>query len=152
MNNGYNISHSVLPVGLDGDIAAGVDGARVTSLAEVDAKDCESVVFVVQLGTVAASGLMTCWVKGSNTSGTYGSGTVGDLGSIVNPTAGEGDNKCLVIEVRRPLHRYLRFDYQRTGGNVTVLSVTVLKNLNRDVLDTEVAKRTVLNQPEAATA
>ncbi|ARU40203.1 hypothetical protein CCB80_03235 [Armatimonadetes bacterium Uphvl-Ar1] len=150
--NGYNLSHSILIQGLDGDLTAGTDGSRVTSLAEVDAKDCESVIFVVQLGTVAASGLFTGFVKGSNVSASYGSGTVGDLGSIVNPTAGEGDDKTIVIEVRRPLQRYLRFDYQRTGGNVTVQSIIAIKVLNRDVRDTEVTKRTILNQPAAATA
>jgi hypothetical protein len=147
---GYNLSHSVLVQGLDGDLSAATDGSRVTSLAEVDCKDCESVLFIVQLGTVAASGLFTGWVKGSNTSASYGSGTVGDLGSMVNPTAGEGDDKTMVIEVRRPLHRFLRFDYQRTGGNVTVQSIIAIKNLNRDVRDTEVTKRTILNQPEAS--
>lgn len=150
MNN-YNISHSILPQALDGDLAAGTDGARVTTLAEVDTLDCASVVFVIALGAVAASGLLTAWVKSSNTSGTYGSGTVGDIASIVN-VAGEGDNLCLVLEVHKPTERYLRLDYQRTAGNVTVTSITALKVLNRGVESTEVAARSVVNSPGQATS
>lgn len=146
----YNLSHSILPVGLDGDVAAGVDGARVTSLAEIDTKDCESIIIIFNLGTVVATGLITVWAKTSDTSGSYGAGTVGDVGSIVN-TAGEGDNLPLVLEVHRPTERYMRVDYQRTVANVTIQSVQVIKVLNREVRDSEVAARSVLNSPEQST-
>jgi hypothetical protein len=145
---GYNLSHSVLVQALDGDLSAGTDGSRVTSLPEVDAKDCESVLFCIQLATVTSTGSIRAWVKGSNTSGTYGSGTVGDLGTVVKV---DWSNKVVYIEVRRPLHRFLRLDYQRTIANVVVTNIVAIKNLNREVLATE-AFGTVLNQPEAATA
>lgn len=145
---GYNLSKSVLVQPLDGDIGAATDGARVTTLPEVDAKDCESVLFVVSLAAVASGGSFRAWVKGSNTSGSYGSGTVGDLGTVVRV---DWANKVVYIEVRRPLHRYLRLDYQRTVANVTVTNVVAIKNLNRDVLATE-AFGAVLNQPVAATS
>lgn len=147
----YNLSPFVLPVGLDGDVAAGTDGARVTSLAVIDTLDCESVVFVIQLGAVVATGVVTAWVKQSADSGAFGAGTVGDV-SVKTNVAGLGDDKCLIIEVRRPTQRYLRLDYQRTVANATFLNIFALKNLNRDVRDTEVAGRLIANSPEPATA
>lgn len=147
---GRNFSVNHLPVGLDGDVAAGTDGARV-DLAEIDCRDCQSVTIIALPTTIAASGVLTLYAKGSDTSASYGAGTIGDLGSVANPVAGEGDNLPLVLEIHNPTQRYIKPQYQRTGGNVTLQSVIVIKRLRRDVRSTEVSARTILNAPEAST-
>jgi hypothetical protein len=107
-------------------LAAGTDGAVVTTGTEIDMAGYNSVMVIVCLGTIAASGVFTGTLKNSDTSGTYGSGTVDRIATLAND-ADTDDNKLLIVEVYRPQRRYLRLNYQRTGGNVTVLSMLVVR-------------------------
>jgi len=108
---------------LSGAIAAGTDGARVTSLAEVDTKGYSNALVVFQLGTVTSGGVLTAYAKSSNTSGSYGSGTVGDINSN---SATDWSNKFVVLDCCALRERYLRVDYQRTAANVVVDAIFVM--------------------------
>lgn len=115
----------IVPLRIDGTnyaLTAGTDGAIINS-DEIDTKGFDAVAFVTLLGAVSASGVMTQFVKNSDTSATYGSGTVDKLGSsLVNVSAGNGDNVPMIIDIHKPQRRYCRLDSQRTGGNVVVLA------------------------------
>ncbi len=100
-------------------VAAGTDGAVVES-GEVDMLGFDSVAFVASVGVIAASGVFTSFVKNSDTSGTYGAGTIDKLGSSIANNADTDDNKLYIHEIHRPLRRYLKFNYQRTAGNCTL--------------------------------
>lgn len=86
----------------------------------------ESVVCSVLLGTITSTGTATLRVRESDTSGTYGSGTV-DLvlnldGTVATAAATTGDsNKVLSLEVMRPRRRYVRFELVRATANVAVV-------------------------------
>lgn len=123
-----NLAHNFKILGLSAAVAAGTDGAVVTCT-EIDSKGFQSCLVVAELGTVSASGLFTMAVKGSNTSATYGSGTVDRMqdrsssASTVANTAGSNSNKFLAFDVFQPGRRYLRAEYQRTGGNVVIKTI-----------------------------
>lgn len=114
--------HSKL-VRLSGQVAAGTDGSRVTSLAEVDTQGYSHAMVVAQLGTVSSGGVFNLWAKLSHTSGSYGAGTVGD---VRNANATDWSNKFVVIDEGNLRRRYLRVDYQRTTANVTIDAIWVL--------------------------
>ena len=140
-----NISSFVDCQALSGAVAAGTDGARVTTLAEVDARDCQSVVAVFNINTVVATGVLTVWAKNYAVTGTPGAGTIGDVGSVAT-AASAGAGKALVLEVVRPTLPFLRFDYQRTVANIALYSVVVLKNKLKTLLAADQAARKVINQ------
>lgn len=111
---------------LAGGVAAGIDGSRQT-LPEVDTAGYSGVAFVVMVGTVTSTGVITLRAKNSDTSATYGAGTIDDIGSAVGLTT----NKFLILDVLEPRERYVRADYQRTVANVVIEAVfAVLYNAN----------------------
>lgn len=105
--------------------AAGVDGAAVAST-EVDMAGFDSAMFIASIGVIAATGVFTCFLKNSNTSGSYGAGTIDKLGSSIANDADTDDNKLFIINVHKPQRRYLKFYSQRTVGNVTGDSLIVV--------------------------
>ncbi|HLO97244.1 MAG TPA: hypothetical protein VK171_01505 [Fimbriimonas sp.] len=81
---------------------------------------------IAVLGTVTSGGIFTMKVKGSNTSSSYGAGTIGDLnGASVAVT--DWSNKLAILEVSKPVEgcRYLQFDYQRTIANVVIQAIII---------------------------
>lgn len=117
----------IRPDGSTYALSAGTDGSPIVS-DEWDMAGYDSFALVTLLGAVSASGVMTQFVKASNTAGTYGSGTVDKLGSsLTNSAPGDGDNKAMVIEVHRTKRRYHKATSQRTAGNVVVLAMFVIK-------------------------
>lgn len=129
-----NLAHNFKLLRVSAPVVAGTDGAVVTTT-EVDSKGFQSCLFLILLGTVSASGLITMAVKGSNTSATYGAGTIDRMqdvsssASTVANTAGSNSNKFLAFDVFQPRRRYLRMEYQRTGGNVVIeTAIAILYN------------------------
>lgn len=133
-------------------VAAGTDGSVVES-GEVDTKGYNSVMFIASVGVIAASGVFTCFVKNSDTAGSYGAGTIDKLGTSIANNADTDDNKLYVIDVYRPKRRYMKFNYQRTAGNVTLDSlIAVLYNANNDPVTQQttvggVEASAILNNP-----
>jgi len=108
------------PDGTNWILTAGTDGGVINS-DEVDSKGWDGVAFVHLVGIVAASGVLTTTVQNSDTTATYGSGTVDQVGnSKTNSAAGAGDGLPHVHSIYKPKRRYLRMRSQRTAGNVTI--------------------------------
>lgn len=105
--------------------AAGTDGAMVTDGAEIDTKGYRSVRIILLLGVIAANGVITSRVKNSATTAVYGSGTVDVIGSALSNSADTDDNKVIIHEIHNPQRRYLKHEYQRTVGNVTINGIIV---------------------------
>ncbi len=116
----HNLANNCKWVRLAGAVSAGTDGSR-TALTEIDTQGYDGVALVVQLGTVTSNGVTTVKAKTSDTSASYGAGTIGDIGPGVSGT--NGSNKSVWYDVSKLTQRYLRFDYQRTVANVAVESI-----------------------------
>jgi hypothetical protein len=140
-----NISSQISTSRLSAPVAAGVDGARV-NLPEIDAQAFpKGFRVVITLGAVLAGGVVTVRAKGSGTSATYGAGTIGDLGTLV---ATNPNNGVLIYEIHKPLHRFIRLDYQRTVANSVIESVVV------EAMPDKIAPNNpfdvILNSPQAS--
>jgi len=107
-------------------VAAGVDGAIVTTPTQIDMKGFDSVAIIYSLGAIAAGGIISTKVRNSDTSATYGSGTVDQVGTALANVADTSGNKFIVHEIHRPTRRYLRTEYQRTVGNVAINGIFAL--------------------------
>lgn len=116
----HNLGPNCKLVRLAGAVVAGTDGSRVT-LTEIDTQGYDGVALVVQLGTVSSGGTTTVKAKTSDTSGSYGAGTVDDTGPGVAGV--DGSNKFVVYDLSALTRRYVRFDYQRTTANVAIEAV-----------------------------
>lgn len=111
-------------------VAAGTSDTQ--TFTEIDTQGFESCVITVVLGTITGSGTATLRAKGSNTSSTYGSGTV-DLFQVPGTStvasaaaSGSGDsNKVLTLEIYRPGRRYIRPEVVRATANVVIDSIVV---------------------------
>jgi len=116
----HHLSNNCKWVRLAGAVTAGTDAGRV-ALTEIDTQGYDGVAIVVQLGTVTSGGITTVKAKTSDTSSSYGSGTIGDTGGGVTGT--DGSNKSVWYDLSALTRRYLRFDYQRTTANVAIESI-----------------------------
>lgn len=125
MNHGLADKIDIRLLTLDGSLyalTAGTDGS-FSNGTEVSMGTFKNVMFVLALGAVSASGVLTMRAKCSDTTATYGSGTVDQIGSdLTNSAAGEGDNKVMVLDFHNIKKAFARLSIQRTGGNVVVLS------------------------------
>jgi hypothetical protein len=115
-------------------VVAGTDGAFVTSLTEIDMRGFDHLAVVFVLGTVTASGVITVRIKNTDSSGTYGAGTIDRIMQATNSAAGAGSNKCVVLDVRQPTigpagvpRRWCRVEYQRTAANVVIAAVLAIR-------------------------
>lgn len=86
----------------------------------------EAVICSVLLGAITATGVATLRCKESDTSATYGAGTVDCVlaldGTVASASLTTGDsNKILSLEIMRPKKRYVRFELVRATANVAVL-------------------------------
>lgn len=125
-----NIDVLVLSTG----VAAGTDGAFVTSLTEIDMRGYDHLAVVFVLGTVTASGVLTVRVKNTETAASYGAGTIDRIAQVMNSAAGAGSNKAVVLDVRQPTmgptgtpRRFCRVEYQRTAANVVIAAVLAIR-------------------------
>ncbi len=80
--------------------------------AEIDMAGYEGAQFAFILGNTTGDALFTCTVKGSNTSG---SGCVTIAGTSLTSTTGAVDEP-MIINVHRPVYRYLKGNLQRLGA------------------------------------
>lgn len=105
-------------------LAAGT--TDVLSSTEIDMQGFDSLMVVGCIGAIAASGSVSMQLKNSDTSGTYGSGTVDNIGSAAANNADTDDNKLLVLEVHKPSRRYIKVITTRATGNVTPLALVAI--------------------------
>jgi len=126
-----NLGHQIKVVKSATTIASGTDVSVVTEI-EVAMAGFESCCFIFMLGAIATSGVITCAVKGSDTTVTYGAGTIDRM---VDPTTGAStivnaldtdDDGVLIWDVFQPGKKFLRAEHQRTAGNVTIEGVIAI--------------------------
>lgn len=112
-------------------VAAGTGDTQ--TFTEIDTKGYESVRIIAVLGAITSTGVATLRAKGSNTSSTYGSGTVdlvqdnsGSSPATASAQLTTGDsNKVLTLEIHKPGRRYIRPEIVRATANVVIESVIV---------------------------
>lgn len=134
---------------LKGTVAAGTDVSVVTDPTEIDMLGYDSVAIIASLGAIATGGTFTMNVKNSATSASYGSGTVDNIGAAQVNSADTDDNKFIIKEVFKPTRRYLRVQYQRETGNVTINGILAILFNAKDTPAalTEVESLLKLNSP-----
>jgi len=132
---------------LSGTVTAGTDGSFVTSLAEIDTQGFNSVRVIVQVGTVTSTGVLNLRLKNSDTTATYGAGTIDNI----QTAQGLVSDRLVLLEVYKPLRRFLRLDYQRITANVVITGIIVeLFNALEEAvpqLSTHVSATSITNQP-----
>lgn len=110
-------------------VAAGTGDTQTFN--EIDMRGFEAVRIIVVLGAITSTGVATLRAKASNTTGTYGSGTVdliqdnsgsSPVTSSAQLTTGDS-NKVLTLEVYRPTRRFIRPEVVRATANVVIESV-----------------------------
>lgn len=101
-------------------INATAAGATTINGAVVDMAGYESVRFVVWFGAIVATSVTT--IKGQMGSASNGSDAADIAGTSTGPivAGGADDNKCLILEIYRPLLRYVRVVVLRATANSTI--------------------------------
>ena len=147
-----NLTYAIVPLRISGAVAAGT-GDTIT-FTEVDTKGFNSVLFLVTLGAVTATGTARLNAKASDTTGTYGAGTIDTLATAAQEAlATTGDsNKIMSLEVYKPRRRFLRAQLVRATANVAVESVLAILYNAQDEPTTlaaanQVQPASVLNNP-----
>lgn len=147
-----NLTYATEVRRISGAVAAGT-GDTIT-FTEVDMRGYNSVLFLVVLGAVTATGTARLNVKASDTSATYGAGTIDTLATAAQEAlATTGDsNKVMSIEVFKPRRRYLRAQLVRATANIAVESVIAILYNAQDEPTTlaaanQVQPASVLNNP-----
>lgn len=149
-----NLTPAVKTIVLSAGVAAGTDGALVGAT-EIDTKGYTGCRIILVIGTVAAGGLINTRLKNSDTSGSYGSGTVDSVGSDLASSADIDAGKAIVHEVHKPKRRYLRLFYQRTVANVSIASIIVElfgQTAQPVTQDSTIKANQVLNDPEPSSS
>jgi hypothetical protein len=121
-----NLGKNVVVVAAMNAQAAGstaVDGTGV------DMNSCDGVMFVASLGALTATQVTSLQAKGSNDNVTYNAFTT----NAQTANAADADsNKVLVLDVFRPLTRYVRPTINRGTANAVINSViAILYNLDK---------------------
>lgn len=109
---------------LSGAVAAGTDGSFQT-LTEIDTRGYDGVRVTFLIGTVTATGVITIRAKNSDTSGTYGAGTIDRVAQVTNSSAGGGSDLPIMLDMSGLQRRYVQIGYQRTVANVVITGVLV---------------------------
>lgn len=145
-----NLLNNAQLIRLAGAVAAGTDGAFVTTLPEIDRRGYSACAIVVQLGTVTSGGVFTLRAKNSDTAATYGAGTID---RIAQTSLTDGTSKQVAIDINRPKRRYIRAEYQRTTANVVIEAAwAVLYNPGiAPVTQADLAAFVTVNDPTPST-
>lgn len=148
----HNLLNEVKFLRVSAAVAAGVDGAFVAGT-EIDMKGFDNVLIIVATSVIAANGVLTSRVKNSDTSATYGAGTIDRIGANVVNVDDTSDNKLQIHDIRRPKRRYVSLEYQRTVGNVTIENILAIQyNGNvRPPVQAIVDAYQILNSPDPST-
>ena len=112
---------------------------------EFDTRGFEGVRCIVVLGALTATATAKLRAKMSDTTATYGAGTIdivqdnsgaAAVTASVDGTTGDG-SKVLTLEIMRPTRRFVRFQLDRAVANVVIDSV-VIEGINpRNTIKTQ---------------
>jgi len=146
----HNITYQTCLKRVSGAVAAGT--TDTLTFTEVDCKGYRNARIIVVLGAVTATGTARLNAKGSDTSATYGAGTIDTYCPAANePIGTTGDSqKILSLEIHRLRRRYLRAQLVRATANVAIECVIVelfnAEEVPAGAGDTT-STQTVLNNP-----
>ena len=142
-----NLNTWIKPIRNSNAIAA---GTGTTNLPGVDMAGFAGIAFLVQLGTVVLTGTGVFKLQESDDNSSFS-----DLAGTSQSWADTNDDKCIYIEVVRPLKRYIRGVLIRSTANSTIDSVLAIQfspQFGPPALDSTVISREIHNQPIAGTA
>lgn len=134
INHNLSLNSKQLLLTWDGasyTLAAGT--TDTLSSTEIDMLGYDSLMVIGCIGAIAANGSVSMQLKNSATSGSYGSGTVDNIGSAAANNADTDDNKLLVLETYKPPRRYVKVITTRATGNVTPLALVAILFNAKDV-------------------
>lgn len=122
MSYNHNFTPECRTVRVGAPAAAGT-GDTLT-FTEIDTRGFRSARFILVTGDCAANAEFDLRVKASETTGSYGSGTVDDVvRRQFTATATSADNRTAVLEIHNIPRRYLRAQLGRAVANIVVDSV-----------------------------
>lgn len=119
----------------------------------LDMQGYDSVMFIVTLGDVTATSVLTLTAK-SNTANSTSSPTpssITDGSCTFTAGASDADNKLMIVDVLRPSKRYVFASLTRTTANAVVDSITAIQYCSRsvDVTQGSTVLASALSTPEA---
>ncbi len=92
-------------------------GTTVQTGSEVDMQGYDGVMFIADIGALTAGQVTKLQAQGSNTSG---SETTFATDAVTAAMADADSNKCLVLDVFRPVTRYLKPVVERGTANAVI--------------------------------
>lgn len=109
----------IVPVTVDGTNYLLTAGTSDVNSGVVDTLGYKGIAWVLELGTIAASGAVT--VKAQQGAASNLSDAADLAGTAQGPCADTDDNKVMLIDIYRPQERYQRLAITRgDGGNSTI--------------------------------
>lgn len=97
-------------------------GQATTNCTSVDMKGFESVTFIVSVGTIVATGTVTIHAEQSTDNSTFA-----DLKGTSIAYTDADDNKLAVLEITKPLERYVRCVVITATANGTIDGVIAIQ-------------------------
>lgn len=91
----------------------------------LDMAGYDGVMFIVDLGTVTDASVMTLTVQQNTANST--SGMTAITGAAATFTASTSSNKAMLVDVYRPLDRYVRAAFTRTTQNAVVNTIIAIQ-------------------------
>lgn len=123
-----NVSIAAIPIdGTNYTVTAGTGALTAT---EIDMDGFDSCAIFWLLGTVTDGAVITPSVKNSNTSGSYGSGTIDNIWTPAAQTYATGanaSNRFIRVDISKPQRRFIRAILTRATANSQVLSMIVVR-------------------------
>lgn len=139
---------------VNGAVAAGT--TAVTGASVIDMSDYESCRFIFEFGAITAGQACKCIIAQSNTNPPLTDGTQDAAGSGTTFSDTASTNTGVIIEVQKPLFRYLLAYINRTSQNVAVNSITAIQAGPKKLPVTQdavsIAKTTKVISPAVGTA
>jgi len=108
--------------------AAGFGDTLYSSI--IDTQDSEGTVFLVMLGAIAATAVVTLAAQGGAASNLSDAATL--AGTNIPVTASD-DNKVLILDVKKAQERYIRLKIVRATANITIDGVFAMQYGGRKV-------------------
>lgn len=91
----------------------------------LDMAGYDGVMFIVDLATVVDASVLTLNAQQNTANSTSGMATI--TGASATFTASTSSNKALLVDVYRPLQRYVRAAFTRTAQNATVNTIIAIQ-------------------------
>lgn len=91
----------------------------------LDMSGYDGVIFIVDLAAVTDASVLTLNTQQNTANQTSGMATI--TGASATFTASTSSNKALLVDVYRPLQRYVRAAFTRTAQNATVNTIIAIQ-------------------------